>query len=62
MTVPAMVDIARRHPRLNLLNLEAVATGRLLTATVWLSPEAAGGVLPAVLDAERVTWRTIVIH
>jgi hypothetical protein len=60
-TVPAMVGIASRHPRLNLLNLEAVATGQLLAATLWFSPETAEGVLPAVLDQERVTWRTITI-
>jgi len=60
-TVPAMVEIAGRHPRLNLLNLEAVAVGRLLAATLWLSPETADGVLPAVLDEARVAWRTIAI-
>jgi hypothetical protein len=32
--VPIMVDVAVRHPRLNLLNLEAVATARFLKATV----------------------------
>lgn len=29
-TAPAMVDVAGRYPRLNLLNLEAVAVARLL--------------------------------
>ena len=58
-TVPEMVDVASRHPRLNLLNLEAVATGLLLGATVWLSPESAAGVLPGVLDEELVVWRTV---
>src|SRR6266542_2338681 len=29
-TVPLMADISRRHSRLNLLNLEAVAAARLL--------------------------------
>jgi hypothetical protein len=60
-TVPRMAQIATRHPRLNLLNLEAVATGQLLGATVWLSVEAAGGVLPAVLDQEHVAWQAVTI-
>jgi hypothetical protein len=60
-TVPAMVDVARRHPRLNLLNLEAVAVALLLSGTVWLSEEATKGILPPVLDAEGVSWRTIAI-
>lgn len=58
-TVPRMAQIAKRHPRLNLLNLEAVAVGQLTGATVWLSAEAAGGVLPGVLDQEGVTWKTV---
>jgi hypothetical protein len=57
--VPLMVDVAGRHPHLNLLNLEAVAAARALAATVWLSPEAANGVLPPVLDDEHLAWRTI---
>lgn len=57
-TVPLMVGLARRHPRLNLLNLEAAAAARTLD-TVWLSPEAAEGILPGVLDAERVPWRSV---
>ena len=60
-TVPAMVDVAIRHPRLNLLNLEAVAVARLLSGTVWLSEEATKGILPPVLDAEGLAWRTIPI-
>lgn len=43
------------------LNLEAIATARLLAGSVWLSRESANGVLPAVLDAKRVAWRTITI-
>lgn len=58
-TVPAMVDIAGRHPRLNLLNLEAVAVGRLHSATIWLSDEGAAGVLPPIFDAEGIAWRTV---
>ena len=57
--VPLMVEIAGRHPKLNLLNLEAVAAARALAATIWLSPEAANGVLPAVLDGELLTWEIV---
>ena len=57
--VPLMVDTSQRHPRLNLLNLEAVATARLLQAKVWLSPEGAAGALPDVLTAENLEWETI---
>lgn len=60
--VPAMVDIASRHARLNLLNLEAVAMARLLRGTLWLSPQSAAGVLPAVLDAEKISWITVEIE
>jgi hypothetical protein len=59
--VPAMVDVASRHPRLNLLNLEVAATGLVLAATIWLSPPSAEGILPDVLDAENVTWRTVAL-
>lgn len=59
--VPLMAELSERHPRLNLLNLEAAATALALDATVLLSAEAARGVLPAVLDAEGVAWRTIEI-
>jgi hypothetical protein len=58
-TVPRMADLASRHPRLNLLNLEAVAVGQLLGATLWLSIETTQGVLPAVLDQERVRWQPV---
>lgn len=60
-TVPRMAQIAKRHPRLNLMNLEAVAMGQLLGATVWLSAGAAGGVLPAVLDQEHVAWQVVTV-
>ena len=60
-TVPAMVDMARRHPSLNLLNLEAVAAGQLLGAKLWLSRETSTGILPRVLDQEGVTWQLITI-
>jgi hypothetical protein len=57
--VPIMVRVAGRHPALNVLNLEAVATAHLLHATVWLSPRGATGMLPHVLGAEGLTWETI---
>jgi hypothetical protein len=57
--VPMMAALSIRHPRLNLLNLEVVATAQLLTASVWLSEPAAAGVLPPMLDAENVNWSTI---
>lgn len=56
-TVPDMVDVAGRHRRLNLMNLEAVAAARIEGAVVWLSTEAARGVLPEVLSVEGVAWR-----
>lgn len=46
----------RRHPRLNLLNLEAAAAAIVLGGDVLLSPLAAQGLLPTVLDAEGVGW------
>jgi hypothetical protein len=58
-TVRRMVDIATRHPRLNLLNLEAVAAASILEAIVWLSPAGAAGVLPRVLDVEGIPWDTV---
>ena len=59
--VPSMVELAERHPRLNLLNLEAAAAARELGATVWLSEPAASGILPSVLDAERVDWKVVAL-
>lgn len=61
-TVPVMVDIAGRHPRLNLLNLEAAAFTLLVGGTLWLSEQATAGVLPPVLDAEGVQWTTVPIR
>lgn len=60
-TVPLMADISRRHPQLNLLNLEAVASALVLNAEVWLAAPAAAGVLPSVLDGEAVRWRTVTL-
>jgi hypothetical protein len=59
LLVPLMVDIHQRHPHLNLMNLEAAATARLLAAQVLLSPPAADGVLPPALDAEHLPWAVI---
>ncbi len=60
-TVPMMVDTARRHPHLNLLNLEAVAAAKILSARLLLSRETTSGVLPNVLDKERIAWRTVAV-
>jgi hypothetical protein len=60
-TVPLMAEIAARHTRLNVLNLEAAAMAGSLHATVWLSEESAAGTLPDVLDDEGVAWVTIAL-
>ena len=60
-TVSVMAELSERHPRLNLLHLEAAATGLLLNATTLLSIEAARGLLPEILDAENIRWRTVEI-
>lgn len=57
--VPSMARLAGRHPKLNLLNLEAVAAASLVRAEVWLSAPATEGVLPRVLDVEGVRWRSV---
>lgn len=59
-TVPVMAELSRTQPQLNLLNLEAAASAVVLGAEVRLSPAASAGVLPAVLDAAGVSWRTII--
>jgi hypothetical protein len=59
MAVPLMAELAARHDRLNLLNLEACAAALTLGAVVWLSPESAAGVLPPVLDAEGIRWLVV---
>jgi hypothetical protein len=56
-----MAELSERHPRLNLLNLEAAAAGLLLDATVCLSVEESRGVLPKTLDFENIKWRTVEI-
>ena len=60
-TVPVLAELSERHPRLNLMNLEAAATGLLLDATILLSIDATRGVLPEILDAENIRWRTVEI-
>ena len=60
-TVPVMANIARNHPQLNLLNLEAAASASVLNAEVWLSEQASKGALPAVLDAEGTDWKTVAL-
>src|SRR4051812_35764534 len=62
VTVPAMAKLARRHPVLNVMNLEAVAAAQAIGATVWLSDAAAAGVLPGVLDDEGLRWTAITIR
>lgn len=54
--VPEMAEVARRHPALNLLNVEATAAARLLEARVLLSPPTSRGILPGALDAEAIRW------
>jgi hypothetical protein len=57
--VPRMAAVARRHPRLNFLNLEAVASAHVLQATIWLSPETASGILPGILESEGLDWKRL---
>jgi hypothetical protein len=54
--VPIMVEVHHELPRLNVLNLEAVAAARQLEARVLLSPAAAEGVLPEALDHFEIRW------
>jgi hypothetical protein len=60
-TVPVMAELSIRHPRLNVLNLEVCAAARNLSAEVWLSEPSSDGVLPGVLDAEGLRWRTVAL-
>ena len=55
-TVPLMVTVGGRHPKLNLLNLEAVAVALNTGAHILLAERAATGILPGVLAAEEVEW------
>lgn len=56
--VPEMVAVQRRHPQLNVVNIEAAAA-RLLATRVALSTPAARGVLARVLDDEHINWDII---
>jgi hypothetical protein len=60
-TIPRMVDVATRHPQLNLLNLEAVAAASVLEAAIWLSPAGAAGVLSNVLNLEGIPWESVLV-
>jgi hypothetical protein len=57
--VPVMVEVSERHPKLNILNVEAVAASLFIGATTWLAPEAANGILPSVLDREGLQWTVV---
>lgn len=57
--VPEMVAVHRRHPHLNVLNVEATAGARLISARVLLSPPAARGLLAPVLDEEGIEWEVV---
>ncbi len=60
-TIPVMAELSERHTRLNLLNLEATATGLVLDATLLLSAQSATGILPSTLELEGIRWQTIEI-
>ena len=57
--VPEMARLAERHARLNVMNLQAAAAAKVHELDVALSPKAATGVLPAVLDDEQIDWRVV---
>ncbi len=59
LRVPALANLAGRHPGLNLLNLEAIAVEGLLTGVLWLSPKGARGVLVGVLNIGGIEWPTV---
>jgi hypothetical protein len=59
LTVSNMARVAHRHPSLKLMNPKAVAGGRMLGATIWLSHESAAGALPGVLDEASVPWKMV---
>ena len=59
--VPVMADLSDRHPRLNLLNLEAAAATIVIGGTLLLSAASARGILPQVLDAEGLAWTAVEI-
>lgn len=57
--VPEMARASRRHPRLNLLNLDALAAATVLDAEVALAPKGAAGLLPVVLAEDGRPWREV---
>ncbi|MGQ0744739.1 MAG: hypothetical protein ACT4OS_10485 [Acidimicrobiales bacterium] len=59
MVIPEMARLARRHPQLDLPDLEAAAAAVLNGWLVLLSPPAARGVLPPVLDEEKLGWEVV---
>lgn len=59
--VPVMADLSDRHPRLNLLNLEAAAAAIVSGWKLLLSAQSARGILPEVLDAEGLAWTAVEI-
>ena len=61
VTVAAMAELTERHPKLNVMNLEAVAFALVSGSSIALSPPAAKGVLPTVLDAEHVRWKQVTL-
>jgi len=61
VTVTTMTELTERHPKLNVMNLEAVAFALHSGNPVALSPPAANGILPPVLDAEHVTWKQVTL-
>jgi len=61
LTIARMAELTERHPKLNVMNLEAVAFALISGNSVALSPPAARGVLPAVLDAEHVRWKQVTL-
>ena len=60
--VPAMADIARAEPHLNLMNLEAIAAAQVLNATVWLSAATTNGILPDALTRRNLRWKTVSLN
>jgi hypothetical protein len=58
-TVPTMARLAQRHPKLNLMNLEAAAVGLADGVQLWISEPASRGVLPDVLATELVDFRVV---
>ena len=56
-----MAALAERHPKLNVMNLEAVAFAVHSGNAVALSPPAANGIIAPILDAEEVRWKQVAL-